>query len=652
MFKNRIFFTFVSLLLVFVFMQTSVSAKDEWLAVRSKNFYLIGNANEKDIRKVATKLEQFREVFRQIFSKVNFNSPIPTTVVVFKDAKAYNPYRPLKADGKTEKSVAGYFQPGEDVNYITISTEQNLERAYDIIFHEYTHFLVNNSIGKSNVPPWFNEGLAEYYETFAIENDQKVTLGDLNGSHIALLQQNKLIPFDTFFNIDNYSLHEQSDDGVGLFYAQAWALMHYLIQGNGGARNAQMNKFLDLVMNGTTAKEAFTQAFQTDYATMEKELKKYVEQNTLRVSVATFKNKLSFETEMQTSPLPEADTKAYLGDLLLHTRRLPEAETHLQQALALNPNSSMANVSLGLVKMRQKNFAEAKKYLEKAIQNDTNNYLAFYNYAYVLSREGMTDFGFVSGYDGEQGEKMLTALRKAIQLNPNFAQSYDLFAFISVVRNKDIDEAIKYLGKALQIAPGNQNYLIRAAELYLRKEDYANARRIAQKVAQTAADQEMKVYAQNTLERINSTEAQMNAIKNYKPRQNSEIVTDKPLTEEELARLRDKAMLESLNEIMRRPKADEKRVLGYLTKIDCGEKGMIYTVKVDNQLLKLRSQSFDTVAMMTFNQDIAGNEVGCGVLKKESFGVFIYRSADDAKTKTAGELVSIEFVPANFKFLN
>ena len=652
MLKNRFVSTFAAVLIAFLLLQTSASAKDEWTAVRTKNFYLIGNASEKDIRKAAERLEQFREVFRQVFSKVNFNSPIPTTVVVFKSQAAYNPYKPIKADGKIDKNIAGYFQSGDDVNYITLSVEGDASETYETIFHEYVHFLVRNNIGNSNVPPWLNEGLAEYYQTLTIENDQKATLGNLQSGHLALLQQNKLIPFDVFFNVDNYSLHQQSDDGVGLFYAQSWALMHYLMQGNNGARNPQLLKFLDLLMSGKTPRESFSSAFETDYATMEKELKKYVEKNTFRVSVANFKNKLTFETEMQVSPLTEADAEAYLGDLLAHTNRLTEAETHLQQALTLNPNSSMAQTSLGLVKLQQKNFIEARKYLEKAVQTDPKNYLAFYNYAYVLSREGMTDFGFVSGYEAGQAEKMLAALRKAIALNPNFAESYNLFAFISAVRNEDIDEALGYLKKALEIAPGNQDYLIRAAELYLRKENFAEARKIAQKVAATASDKETKLYAQNALDRINSTEAQLEAIKNYKPRQNASNVTDKPLSEEELARLREKAELESLNEILRHPKANEKRILGFLTKIDCEENGMFYTVKVDNQLLKLRSTSFDSITMMAFNVDMAGREINCGALKKESFAVLIYRPAEDAKMKSAGELVSIEFVPNNFRFLN
>ncbi|MBA3694170.1 MAG: hypothetical protein H0W77_12160, partial [Acidobacteria bacterium] len=206
---------------------TTVAAKDEWVRVRSKNFQLVGNAAEKDIRRVAAKLEQFRETFRQLFTRVNFSSPVPTNVIVFKNDKSFRDFKPVGDDGKRTDWIAGYFLGGEDVNYIVLTTEGEKSYTYRTIFHEYIHYLVDNDLGRSNVPPWFNEGLAEYYEMFEIENDQKVTLGALNQGHLLLLQQNKLIPFEQFFNVDNYSLQRQGHDGAGLFYAQAWALMHY-----------------------------------------------------------------------------------------------------------------------------------------------------------------------------------------------------------------------------------------------------------------------------------------------------------------------------------------------------------------------------------------------------------------------------------------
>ena len=167
-------FNFLTLFCVCLFVfANQVAAKDTWINVRSKNFNLIGNASEKDIRGVATKLEQFRETFRQLFPKARFNASIETNVVVFKNDSSYNPFKPKRANGKADKWIAGYFQSGEDLNYITLSTDGDKEDAYGTIFHEYVHFLLDTNFGKSEVPPWFNEGLAEFYQTFKIEKRSK-----------------------------------------------------------------------------------------------------------------------------------------------------------------------------------------------------------------------------------------------------------------------------------------------------------------------------------------------------------------------------------------------------------------------------------------------------------------------------------------------
>src|ERR1043165_9421449 len=94
--KRFIFPLAVSLcLLVVISQRTTVAAKDTWVSVRTKNFFLLGNANEKDIRKVGLKLEQFREVFTRLFPKLKFNTPVPTTVVVFKSDSSFAPFKPM-----------------------------------------------------------------------------------------------------------------------------------------------------------------------------------------------------------------------------------------------------------------------------------------------------------------------------------------------------------------------------------------------------------------------------------------------------------------------------------------------------------------------------------------------------------------------------
>ena len=285
----------LALIVLFLSIAVSASAKDEWIQVRSKNFFLVGNASEKDIRKVATRLEQFRETFRLLFGKMNLTSPIATNVIVFKSDSAYKPFKPKRADGKIDNFVAGFFQPGEDVNYITLSTEGEDADTFGTIFHEYVHFIVNTNFGKSEVPPWFNEGLAEYYQTFAIEQDQKVKLGLPQSIHLQLLNQSKLIPLDQLFKISNYQLLQTGDHSRSIFYAESWALIHYFVQ---TGKSDGLGKFLNLILNDTPPEKAFQDAFSMTYPQMEKELRKYVSQSSYHYHEITFKNKLVFDTEM------------------------------------------------------------------------------------------------------------------------------------------------------------------------------------------------------------------------------------------------------------------------------------------------------------------------------------------------------------------
>ena len=168
----------VSIALLVTSAAASATAKDTWTSVHSKNFTLVGNASEKDIRLVANRLEQFRNVFGLLFPTITMNSPVPTTVIVFKSDSSYKPF-------KVNPNVAGYFQPGEDVNYITLTTEKSSDdQPFRTIFHEYVHLLVENTMG-ATVPLWFNEGLAEYYSTFDIKDDyRRVILGDLIANHV------------------------------------------------------------------------------------------------------------------------------------------------------------------------------------------------------------------------------------------------------------------------------------------------------------------------------------------------------------------------------------------------------------------------------------------------------------------------------------
>ena len=639
----------LTLAIVFCFLgvvssHAPVSAKDTWTSVRSKNFLLVGNANEKDIRQVGVRLEQFREVFSRLFTNLNVNSPVPTTVVVFKNDESYRPFKP-------NANTAGYFQPGPDVNYITLKLSGDFGSEQDpfaIIFHEYTHLLVRNTSG--NVPTWFNEGLAEYYSTFSITDDQKVVMGKPIASHVYLLRENKMLPLRTLFQVDEKSPYYNERDKQSIFYAESWALMHYLILGKDGQRVTQLSKFVNLMSANVPMEQAFQQAFEMTFESMEKELRAYIQRDRYPILNGSFQSKVGYDSTMQAAPIREAEAQAYLGDLLLKSNRA-DCEPYLQKALALDPDLAMANASLGLLRVRQGKHDEARKLLERAVAANSQNYLIHYYYAYALSREGVRDMETVSGMAPETAAIMRRELKRTIELRPDYLESYSLLAFVNLVNNIELDETVEMLKRILAGSPRRTDLMFMLAQLYLRKEDFKPARELIDKII-GSGDAEMRQRGQGLLAQLVSYEEQLARIHKAQeerapylrqgttPGDASEgSVETSVATFDPAAALRD-----SLRKLV----PGETQAQGTLTRIDCDAKGITFIVKVNDRLLKLKTDSFEHLAIMSFSED-AGGEITCGARKTQNNVVVAYVPATDPRTKVDGALKSVEFVPPDFK---
>lgn len=623
-----------------------VSAKDTWTSVRSKNFLLIGNASEKDIRQVGVRLEQFREVFSRLFTTLNVDSPVPTTVIVFKNEDSYRPFKPTA-------NTAGYFQSGSDVNYITLKLVKELNSEQDpftVIFHEFTHLLVRNTSG--NVPIWFNEGLAEYYSTFSITDDQKVVMGRPIASHVYLLREKNMLPLRALFQVDQESPYYNESDKQSIFYAESWALMHYLILGNEGQRATQLDKFRELLSANVPMEQAFQQAFAMSFESMEKELRAYIQQNRYPIITGSFKSKVGYDTALQSAPLTEAEAQAYLGDLLLHSNR-SESETYLQKALALNPDLAMAHASLGMLRVRQGRAEEARKSLERAVAASSQNYLIHYYYAYALSREGNRDMETVMGLAPATADKIRAELKLAIKLRPDFPESYSLLAFVNLVSGTELDETLELLKRVHTTFPGRNDLVFMLAQLYMRKQDFKTARQFIDKLSGDNIETEMRQRAQRLLTQLVSLEEHEARVRKEQERVTSEPRNPSefrdshdPTGQQVIVREVDPAAI--LRESLRKPVAGETQAQGTLASISCDAKGITFIVKDKGRLFKFHTDNFERMDIMSFSED-AGSQVTCGPRKPENNVIVCYLPATDPRAKIDGVIKSIEFVPPDFK---
>lgn len=151
-----------------------------------------------------------------------------------------------------------------------------------------------------------------------------------------------------------------------------------------------------------------------------------------------------------------------------------KAVEFFKRAIALDPNYAEANAHLsivngiiatfGRVDDIKKSHAESLELAEKAVSLNTSLPLAHFALGRILSRPQVAEY-----------PRAIEAFRKAIQLNPNHADSYANLAFVSIFTG-DAKGAHNFIGTAMRMNPHFPFwYLFARAMAYYLLGEYASA---------------------------------------------------------------------------------------------------------------------------------------------------------------------------------
>jgi tetratricopeptide (TPR) repeat protein len=617
-------------------------AADKWLSVRTTNFLLVGNASESAIKRVARNLEDFRHGFTTLFPSVVRETAEPITVIVFKDDAAFRPFKPVY-QGKPA-NIAGFFQAGSDANFIALSADMQTPH---VIYHEFVHSLTKD-IG-APLPAWASEGLAEFYAMFEVDsNGKEMLLGRAMPEHVVLLKQS-LLALETLFSVTQGSPFYNEKTKQGVFYAESWALVHYLMLGNNGQRRPQFSKYLNLLWSGKSIDESFREAFQTEYKVLEGELRNYMGRLAFPAIRYKLREKLDFDREARVASLSEAQGQYYLGDLLLHMNRLDAAEVQLQKAISLDPKFAPSYASMGLLRVRQDRDEEALKFLTQAVQADSDNYMAHYYYAFMLQGAGADQ----NGDRTSRFQLARTHAKRAIELSPAFVEGYRLLGYIALTLRDEGAETQELIRKAVNLVPGRQELRLLLAQLMMMNGEVIAARVMLTPLKNLAADDLTRQQAERLLEAIASQQESEQAFREYQERRKAaeqeaeerEALADEDFPDEAPRLTRNETADTSTDSIVETaiPRLDRPagpQIEGMLTMIDCS-RGLTLRVRVGNGHVELHTNTPEKLEFMSYVAGVSDSIV-CGTLKPELPVVIVYRSGREPRF--LGEPIRVDFV--------
>jgi Flp pilus assembly protein TadD len=456
---------------------------ENWVQVRSPHFVIVSNSNEKQARHVADQFERMRSVFHKLLPKLQDPSA-PIIVLAIKDEKDFRALEPAAYLAKGQLKLAGLFLTTLDKNYVLMQLDAQGDHPYATIYHEYTHLLV----GKADwMPLWMNEGLAEYYQNTDIR-EKDISLGEPSTENVILLRQNRMLPLATLFTVDHTSPYYHEENKGSIFYAESWALTHYIRVKDSQENTHRLADYATLLMQNVDPVTAATRAFG-DLKQLQNALEEYVRQNAfhyMKMAAATDVDESAFQTQT----LSELQADAIRADFLAYNERTADAHVLLDRILQEDPKNVSAHETSGYLAFRQGNLDEARNWFAKAVKLDSQSFLAHYYFA------AMSMDGALAPADEAQVEN---SLRASIKLNPSFGPSYDALCRFLGMRHRDLEEARMMGLNAVELEPTNISYRLNVANVLLMMERGKDAETVIRNAMHLAKTPQETATAENFL---------------------------------------------------------------------------------------------------------------------------------------------------------
>lgn len=601
------------LLLALLLCLAASPASAQWTRIESPNFVVFGEIGEKRTREYAAEFERFREALGRVTPGAALRTAVPAVVFIFRDQRSFAPYRPM-FNGKPV-TLSGYFAGGSDLSVIMLPATDR-EAAFRTVFHEYSHLVVAN-VARA-LPAWLSEGLAEYYSTFDVDPDgRRAVLGKLIESHLVLLNTGRMLTLEELLTVERDSPMYNEGARRSTFYAQSWALVHMLLNGE-PQRTQEFDRYVALVASGRSALDAWHEVFPSPK--IFDGLRAYVSRGVLTGFAFTFARQISPAAFTVSTPALQ-DVLAALGDLL---RRVRPESAGAHMAAVKEPATPFVDAVRGLIEVDQNDYAKALPLLSQAARA-SNDWLVLYRAATGLERIAQAESGEHAKAAAAAG---LAALDRVLAAKPELPHAVALRALLLGPG----DEGIAAIQRARSLVPGREHYAIWQAEFHVSRGEFANARQLLAPLLSSRYPADIRDYAQIVMQRAVSEEEARTRAAARRAASNDPAPApgDRP------------ARPGQTYYVFRELQPGEQRIEGVLERIECPRTGIVLHVRQEARTLRFTAEKFDGVEFITYDETLSGS-VNCGT-RTPPDRVYVTFTVDASKAAD-GRAVAVEFVP-------
>lgn len=340
-------------------------------------------------------------------------------------------------------------------------TTEGIPIPCNVVYHEYIHTLLH--LNFRGLPTWLDEGLAEFYGFTRFEGGKTLIGAPPRSEHyLDILYRRNAMPLADF--VEKRGSVSRDEGDTHLFYAQCWALTHFLTMGPGMEGGERLKRFFNALQRGTEQKKAFQEAFG-DFAKVQKDFEYYL--NRFAFTAGEVNNIPQVdETSFSSRQMTMAETKTDLGSYFAARRNWKQARELAEAAIAGDAKLAAAHELLGFIDLNDGKDQEAARELSSAFGLDGHLHRSLYAKTMLLP---LTH----SASPGDR-EAFGSALSQVLDLNHEFAPAFVELAKFYVAQG-DLTRALAMSRTAEKYEPSRSGYHVLTGQILLRMDHPAEA---------------------------------------------------------------------------------------------------------------------------------------------------------------------------------
>jgi len=430
----------VWLFLAIGLMSSALDAAPKWQRLETDGFTIYSDASATDIKEFAVNYTAFRQVMTDFFMPAG-RKLAPSIFILFRKESSLKKYGPVSEDDDFNLLTFTAQVDGSALLAVAISGDR--DRACEMVF-EFETVLALQRAGYF-LPTWMTQGTGMVLSNLEVGKDRCSFGADIDGYSDLFMNQGKQLPWDEFFRTGRDSDEYKGRSAGGIFHAQAWALMHWVLlsQKNPGEQFAKLAAAI--------REKGYLESVEEITGVKARNLSVAVGKH-LSGRVPTFE--CAFDAQkvrmgFQLVPAPEAELHVQFANLLVAAGRHDEASKELEQATALAPDLISAKEAAARQALRNQQNEDAVNLYRAAIAGGSKNPIAYLISAGARLDEYSMGNADYEGGGGPSTEVAIGEIRKALEINPGSMQAYRLLGRAFYILPKFTEDRLADLAPAL-----------------------------------------------------------------------------------------------------------------------------------------------------------------------------------------------------------